>query len=117
MSKKVKFKLVPQVLKQVEAAAKALPPIIKHDKHGKPLYRSITNFVGTKDFDVSTKSYRTTYQRGKEPILVNHKLAMIELYETKGMPEVQNYVNAIIALTVQQQENNKTQNTATEAQQ
>jgi len=92
IAKKPKYKLSNEVYNKILELVKTLPPLQLVGKDGKPLSRTITKFTGTKDFNMTTGSRKNTYQKGTEPILVNHKLKLIAQFEMYGYVGINNYV-------------------------
>lgn len=92
-----KYKLSPQWHKLISDLAKELPAMQK--KCGNVLmFRNISEpVIGynlTKEETAKIKNYKSsaTYiRRGKEPVLVNHKLNLISEFELKGQDGVKLY--------------------------
>lgn len=67
----------------------------RKDKHGNLLWRAVNKFTGTKDFQQTGKSTSCTktFKVGKEPIMVNHAVNLVEIYQKDGQKGVDGYVN------------------------
>jgi hypothetical protein len=102
-----KFKLTPQIHKQLVELAKDLPALQQLSPTGKPLFRAACDFVGT---DLTAHSgrydrYKQKIIRKQEPILVNHQVELIDKYQKRGMPAVDAYVAKVREIAAQHEEN------------
>lgn len=125
---KYKHKISPQVHKDIIAIAQELPPLQKLSKQGKPLFRAVSKFVKGSDLPANVKikgqpepkvrtmeellSERPALQdervgpdpnkmyirHGREPILVNHKLNLIDSYQNEGPEGMKRYVASVKAI-------------------
>lgn len=96
---KNRYKLTPFIIKQLEDKAIELPSFQRKDKHGKLMFRVMSRVVKGSELEPKTlvagervnpdKNY---IQRGSEPILVNHKLNLLECYQKDGPDGVDEYV-------------------------
>lgn len=89
---KNKFKLTPEVYKSIKLISKTLPVCQRKDKNGNLMWRAVSKFDGTKDFSESLKSYTKIIRTGKEPILVNHEINLVEIWQKDGQNGVDSYV-------------------------
>lgn len=92
IAKKAKYKLSNDAYKKILELVETFPPLQLLGKDGKPLNRTITKFKGIVIKD--GKKYKQ-HQTGTEPILVNHKLRLIEAFETNGYDGINNYVKYV----------------------
>lgn len=111
----MKNKISPQKHKEFISIAATLPPLQKTDKNGNRLSRATSRPISFEDLpqtdkdkfykelglDAKKKRY---IQRGSEPILVNHKLALIEAYENHGQGGVDRYVSRVQQMAEQKSE-------------
>lgn len=91
--KKVKFKLTPQVHKQIVEAAKQLPPLVKVDSNGKPLYRKLNTYKGA-TMKING-SYTKTTQHELQPVFINHEVELIQAYQQYGDKGITSYVELV----------------------
>jgi hypothetical protein len=89
IAKKPKFKLSNDAYTKILNLIETLPPLQLLGKDGKPLARTVTKFTGI--VIQNGKKYKQ-HQTGTEPILVNHKMRLIEAFETNGYDGINNYV-------------------------
>jgi hypothetical protein len=94
---KNKFKLTPEVYKSIKLLAQNLPKFQKRDAAGNLLWRDVSKFDGLKDFMQGGGKIPTTYKKqilkGKEPLLVNHEVNMVEIYQKDGWVGLNRYVD------------------------
>jgi|ERR1044072_1379650 hypothetical protein len=97
-----KFKLTPQVHKDIIAIAQQLPPLQKLSKLGNPLSRAVSRPVKGSDLPEGTlvkgkpvQPDGRYIQKGTEPILINHKLNLIETFENEGPEGMRKYVASV----------------------
>lgn len=103
----VKFKVGPEIYKQIKEIVKVLEPLQKTDASGKPLFRKITQFVGTKGYSGPNEKYTKTTKHGQEPLLVNHEVNLISEFEKfgpKGVKDYVDYVKELVRKTKEEQE-------------
>lgn len=97
---KNKFKITPQVYKELVKISNSLPRAHRKDRNGNLMYRNISRLVKVSEIN-ETKTVEgkpidpnTNYvQKGKEAILVNHQVNLIEVYKNDGMSGVDEYVH------------------------
>lgn len=102
-----KFKLTPQVYKQLMEIAHDLPQLQQLTPTGKPMYRAKPVFVGTdltREAALNKMGYRNTIQRNKEPLLVNHEVQLIDRYQRLGMDAVNAYAAKCREIAAQYEE-------------
>jgi hypothetical protein len=79
--------------------AATLPELQKISKQGNALFKADSEFTGTSNF--TDKGYNKHFKRHSKPVLVNHKVELIDAYEYHGEEGVQNYlgrVNFIVSM-------------------
>lgn len=103
MQKKYKFKLIPEVHKELEQIAKKLPKIQKIGKDKKPLFRKVSFFKEVKEYNRATGSYSKVIQFGTEPVLVNHEVELVECYRKYGSTGVVKYIDLINSVLTKEQ--------------
>lgn len=97
MSKKTKFKLTNDVHKHIKEISELLPKMQRADKNtGKPLFRSTTTFKGI--VIENGKKYKS-FDRGTEPVMVNHEIVLIGEFEKHGMQGIVDYKNYVLAMS------------------
>jgi hypothetical protein len=92
MIHKNKLNLTPDAYKKLITISGELPRLQKLDKNGNPLYKSNPLFVGYVMDDNKLSRYTKKIQRIKEPVLVNHAVNLVDIYQQKGWPGVDKYV-------------------------
>lgn len=107
MKIKSKYKITPQIHKEIEESAKVLPPLVRLNKDGSDRMRAVTKtYKGSElppdykprpgvKFD-SSKNYFVNIQ---EPVYVNHKVEMINEFWKGGEPAVKNYINKVVEIS------------------
>lgn len=94
---KNKFKLIPEVYKSIKSLAQNLPKFQKRDAAGNLLWRQTSKFDHTEHFQQGNGKTPTTYTKhilkGKEPVLVNHEVNMVEIYQKDGWIGLNRYVD------------------------
>lgn len=87
-----KFKLTPQAYKDLLRLSKELPVMWRRDKNGELMRRVVTKFNGTDASPHSDlRNYKNFYQKGSEPILVNHMVNLVEIYQKDGQRGIDVY--------------------------
>lgn len=89
------FKLTPEVHKEIKLIVSKLPKLQKTDKDGKPIFRMLNKYVGSKDVDLQRGTYKKQSQHYTEPVLVNHEINLIGQYEEMGRKGIDNYVTYV----------------------
>lgn len=87
-----RFKLTPQAYKKLLALSESLPIMQRRDKNGELLRRAITKFIDTDGYSKGVPIYTKNTQKGTDPILVNHMVNLIEIYQKDGDVGVDVYV-------------------------
>jgi hypothetical protein len=90
---KPKYKVTPDVHKQIESLVKELGPWQRLDKNGNKMFEKHTEFKGTSDFSVSLGSYTKHISTGKKPLLINHSVYLIEAFQKKGQQGINEYMD------------------------
>ena len=94
---KNKFKLTPEVYKSIKLISKSLPKFQRKDSQGNLMWREVSKFDGVKNFKQGGGKIPTTYEKqilkGKEPLLVNHEVNMVEIYQKDGLVGLNRYVD------------------------
>lgn len=95
-------KLTPEATKTIDNLVLTLPKFQKkHPVNGNLMFRTLTKRVQGKDLP---KWYKKSHDwspmefytyKYKEPILVNHKVNLIECFKKDGYTGLQHYVNAL----------------------
>ncbi|MCE3278016.1 MAG: hypothetical protein K0S44_207 [Bacteroidetes bacterium] len=93
-------KITPQVYKTLVETAAKLPPFQRKDKNGNLLWRAASRFVKgselTQKVTADGKAIKPDemyVQQGRQPLLVNHQVNLIEVYMKDGQPGVDEYVD------------------------
>jgi len=104
---KKKHKVTTEVYKKILEIEKELPPIQKY-LGGKPLFRTLQKLVNGSDIPDEHKEQlkvdgvfynnKRYFQKIQDPILVNHKLILIEEFEKHGQEGIDYYISDIQAL-------------------
>lgn len=93
---KNKYKLTPEVYKTIKLISKSLPVCQRKDANGNLMWRTISKFDGTEHFQQGIgkipRSFTKKIRTGKEPILVNHEINLVEIYQKDGQNGVDSYV-------------------------
>jgi hypothetical protein len=93
-----RFKLTPQAYKNILAICARLAKFQQVDKTGKLRFEPVAKFIGTKDFQLSEikgvgPSYTKQIEKGKKPLLINHQVNLIDIYQKDGDGGVKLYVD------------------------
>lgn len=92
---KNKFRLTSEVDKQIKEICKSLHAFQRRDKNGELMFRTVTKFKGTENFQKKSNGglkYRTVLDKIKEPIMVNHYMNLTEIYQKDGQTGIDTYV-------------------------
>lgn len=84
------YKLTPQAYKSILILAKSLGPFQRRDKNGELMFRKVTHFKGTNGW-APEGDYKNHIQRDSEPIMVNHEVNLVEVYQKYGLPGIKAY--------------------------
>lgn len=93
MSKKPlpnKYKLTPTADKACKILAVSLGQFHRKDKNGQLMYREETKFIG--QFTVGNKK-ENRFEKKKVPLMVNHYINLVEIWQKDGQKGIDIYVN------------------------
>ena len=95
-------KLTPQAIRTIDSLVLTLPILVRKNASGKIMTRQMVKRVLGKDLPKSykkqndwhpTKWYSSTYQ---EPILINHRVYLIEAFKRDGYEGLDHYTNHVV---------------------
>lgn len=86
-----KYKLTPFEYKEIKAAAKELPQIVKTNADGSPMIRKIVEYKGATEYEAGI-GYKKNSLHKTEPVLLNHEVEMVRHFQNGGDAAVKHYV-------------------------
>jgi hypothetical protein len=110
MKYKNKFKLTPDAYKKLITISGELPRLQKLDRNGKPLSMVNTKVYLGRDLPPNVnvpetpKPDKRYLVRAIEPLLVNHAVNLVDIYQQKGWPSVDKYVETCKAIAMRSAE-------------
>lgn len=102
---KNKYKLTPDIHKDLINVAKTMPASQRVDRNKKPMFRIVTQL---KSSVLEGEKIKNSFTNIKEPIMVNHEVNLREVYQKDGPAGVREYVEFFMSLKKEENENHIT---------
>ena len=104
---KQKFKLSPQMHKEIKESAAVLPPLVRLNKDGSDRTRIVSKTYKGNEIPAGVKPSpgvkvepnKLYVQRIQEPVYVNHEVEMINQYWSGGERAVKAYISKVVEIS------------------
>ena len=87
-----KFKLTPEVYKKLKQMATLMPQFQRRDKNKNLMFQGAAVFKGTSDWNEAKGTFVKNIDHGKVPLMVNHEVNLVEIYQKDGWKGINIYV-------------------------